>query len=57
MVQKVAGRTLPSSNWKTFSDNPVVNRYLYLNQGRIRQQKERDGLHLSFAVPKIQWDF
>ena len=25
----------------------------FLNQGRIRQQKKRDGLHLSYAVPKI----
>ena len=29
----------------------------FLIQGRIRQQKEKDGLHLSFAVPTIQWDF
>ena len=35
----------PSSKWVSFS-----------NQGRIRQQKERDGLHISSAVPKIQWD-
>ena len=32
----------PSSKWVPLS-----------NQGRIRQQKNRDGLHLSFAVPKI----
>ena len=58
MVQKVAVRSLvrgwaspcndcktlpPSSKWVPFS-----------NQGRIRQQKERDGLRLSSAVPKIQ---
>ena len=35
----------PSSKWIPF-----------LNKGRIRQRKERDGLHLSSAVPKIQWD-
>ena len=26
------------------------------NLGRIRQRKERDGLHLLSAVPKVQWD-
>ena len=26
------------------------------NKGRIRQRKEKDGLRLSSAVPKIQWD-
>ena len=34
-----------SSKWVPFS-----------NQGRIRHRKERDGLCLSSAVPKIQWD-
>ena len=34
----------PSSEWVPFS-----------NQGRLRQQKERDGLRLSSAVPKVQW--
>ena len=38
------------------SVNPAVNGYLFSNKGRIRQRKERDGLHLSSAVPKIQWD-
>ena len=38
-------RCQPSSKWVPFSD-----------QGRIRQRKERDWLHLSSAVPKIQWD-
>ena len=28
----------------------------FSNKGRLRQRKERDGLHLSSAVPKIQWD-
>ena len=28
----------------------------YSNKGRIRQRKDRDGLRLSSAVPKIQWD-
>ena len=35
-----------SSKWLHFS-----------NKGRIRQRKERDGLRLSSAVPKMQWDF
>ena len=35
----------PSSKWVPFS-----------NKGRIRQQKEKDELCLSSAVPKIQWD-
>ena len=35
----------PSSEWVPFS-----------NYGRLRQRKERDGLRLSSAVPKIQWD-
>ena len=51
MVQKVAGRSRDraqfspsSSKWEPFS-----------NQGRIRQQKERDGLSVSSVVPKIYW--
>ena len=35
----------PSSKWVPFS-----------NQGRIKQRWERDGLRLSSAVPKTQWD-
>ena len=35
----------PSSEWVPFS-----------NQGRLRQQKERDGLRFTSAVAKIQWD-
>ena len=35
----------PSSKWVSFSD-----------KGKIRQRKERDGLRLSSAVSKIQWD-
>ena len=33
---------------------PAVNRYLFSKQGRIKQQKERDGRRLSYAVPQIQ---
>ena len=39
------------------SVSPAVNWYLFLHQGRIRQSKQRDGLRLSFAVPKTQWDY
>ena len=35
----------PSSEWVPVS-----------YKGKLRQRKERDGLHLSSAVPKIQWD-
>ena len=35
----------PSSKWVPFS-----------NKGRIRQRKERNGICLSSAMPKIQWD-
>ena len=35
------------------SVNPEVEPFS--NQGRLRQRKERDGLRLSSAVPKIQW--
>ena len=56
MVQKVAGRSCdrakvsPSNNWKKLSSEWVP----FSNQGRIRRQKERDGLCLSSAVPMIQ---
>ena len=34
----------------------AVNGYPFSNKGRIRQRKERGGLRLSSAVPKIQRD-
>ena len=37
------------------SVNPAVNGYLFLDQGRIRKGKGRNGLCFSSAVPKIQW--
>ena len=44
----VIGNSLcqPSSKWVPVS-----------NQGRIRKQKEKDGLCLSYTEPKIQWVF
>ena len=35
---------------------PAVNGYLFQNKERIWQRKEKDGLRLSFAVLKLQWD-
>ena len=35
---------------------PSSNSVPFSNQGRLRQRKERDGLRLSSAVSKIQWD-
>ena len=33
-----------------------INKWVpVLNQGKIRQQKEKDGLCLVYAVRKIQW--
>ena len=55
------------SCWKVVSSNlpftilgleNSVNQHIWVpvsNQGKIRQQKERDGLRLSCAVLKIQW--
>ena len=40
------GWALPCDHWKTLSVNPAINGYLF----RIRE------VHLSSAVPKIQWD-
>ena len=34
--------------------NPAVNRYIF-ESGKAKAGKERDGLSLSSAVPKIQW--
>ena len=55
----VRGWALPSNNVKTLSVNPAVNgssKWVpFSNQIGIRQRKERDGLCLSSAVPKIQW--
>ena len=39
------------------SVDPAVNGYLYSIRGRLRQRKERDGLRISSAVPKIHWDY
>ena len=36
---------------------PSSKRVSFSNQRRIRQRKKRDGLCLSSAVSKIQWDF
>ena len=44
-----------ASDWIYLAVDPAVNGYLFWI---IRQaRKERAGLHLSFAMPKIQWAF
>ena len=59
MVQKVAiwsgvrDWALPCDNWKNSLSSKCVP---FSNQERIKQGKERAGLGLSSAVPKIQWD-
>ena len=57
MVQKVAGstqvRTQALPDWKTLCKHSSKC-VLICNQGRIRQKKERDALHLSYAMPKLQ---
>ena len=58
MVQKVAWRSLIQgwafNDWKTLCQ-PSSKLVPFLNQERIRQQKERDGLCLSSAVPKSSY--
>ena len=46
-------RTWPSDDWKTLCVNPAVPASY---QGKIRLRKERNGLPLAYAVPKIKWD-
>ena len=54
--RKVAGSRLGLSiRGLENSVKPAVNGYLFSNWGRMGQRKERDGLRLSFALPKIQW--
>ena len=37
------------------SVNPGVNWCICFNQGRIRQQRERNGLRISYSLSKIHW--
>ena len=37
--------------------NQAVNGYIFLNQGRIRQQKERGWACLSYGLLKKQWAY
>ena len=49
-------RVIPAYvNWKTLSVNPTVKGYYFFESRKDRQQKERKGLLLSYAVPKIMW--
>ena len=52
----VRGSAAPFGDWKTLSVNTTENGYLFRIREGIRQRKERDGLRLLSAVPKIQWD-
>ena len=61
MVQRVHGRSLvlkwapPFDDWKTLPATRL-NGLPFTSQGRIRQLKGRDGLGLSYVVPKIKLD-
>ena len=61
MVQKVAVNLLvrdwasPCDDWKTLCQ-PSSEWVSFSNYGRLRQRKQRNGLRLSLAVPKIQWN-
>ena len=58
MAQKVAGKSYvrswasPTDDWETLSVNAAVNVF-FSNKGRLRQQKEQNGLCLSSAVLNI----
>ena len=61
MVQKVAvslefEALLPHAATGKLSLSTQQKMGTFFELGRIRQRKERDGLRLSSAVPKIQWD-
>ena len=45
----------PCNDWKTLCQ-PSSKQVPFSNWGKVKQQKEKDGLHLSFAMPKMQWD-
>ena len=55
MVQKVAVRSLVR-DWAPSCDDCSSEWVPFSNYGRLRQRKERDGLRLSSAVSKIEWD-
>ena len=55
MVQKVVVQMLAWVNWQLENSNPAVNGYFFSNQGRIRQQEERDGqsaFHMHIPWPR-----
>ena len=48
-------RASPCDDWKTLCQSR--SKWVFVsNKGSLRQRKVRDGLRLSSAVPKIQWD-
>ena len=50
------GSWLGSANdWKTLSVVAAVNGYLFINQGRIRQRKERLGSAFHMVYTRYRW--
>ena len=56
IVKKVMGSNPDGTviDWKTLCQ-PNSKWVTFQNQRKMRQQKEREGLQLFYAVPKIQW--
>lgn len=54
MLQKVMDLSLDGASWQLENCNPSSKWVSFSNHERIRQLKERDWLHLSYAIPKIQ---
>ena len=50
----VRGWASPCEDWKNSLCQPSSKWVSFSNKGKIRQRKERDGLRLSSAMPKIQ---
>ena len=59
MMQKVAVRCEFEAELRYAMTGKLCkpsSKWVPSNVGRLRQRKERDGLRLSSAVPKIQWE-
>ena len=55
MVQKVMSSNTVLGQLETLCINPVVNGYLFTNQGKIKHREVRNGLRLSYVVPEKKW--
>ena len=53
----VRGWDSPCDDWKTASVHPAVNGNLSQSREGYGSERKGMGLHLSSAVPKIQWGF